>query len=101
MFTLRRKEVAGTKDFNRGHELYDQKRYYEAEKHYRRALRDSRAVLGKEHTHTLESKHWLACALERQKKYVEAEELYRQVVQGREKVVGREDVDTLTSKHSL
>ncbi|KAK5011660.1 hypothetical protein LTR28_009894 [Elasticomyces elasticus] len=58
-------------------------------------------VLGKEHEHTLWSKHWLGLVLYYQQKYAEAEEVLRQAVQGRENVVGKERAETLDSKHWL
>jgi hypothetical protein len=46
--------------YTEAQELYRQQRYIEAEELFRLAIQLQEKVLGKEHIHTLDSKHWLA-----------------------------------------
>jgi tetratricopeptide (TPR) repeat protein len=79
----------------------DQGRFMVAEELNRRALRDQRTILGKEHPETLASMSNLADILSRQGEYKEAEQIHRQTLELREKVLGKEHPHTLQSMNNL
>ncbi|KAL9030551.1 MAG: hypothetical protein Q9196_001339 [Gyalolechia fulgens] len=85
----------------RASDLYDQKRYPEAEPLFRQVVQEQEKALGKEHADTLWSKYWLAVTLYLQEQYPEAERLLRHIVLLREKILGKEHEETLWSKYWL
>ena len=100
MFLFKRRDKGG-KEYKRGREYLDQQKYAEAEQLLRQSAQQREKVLGAEHEDTLDSKQWLALALNEQQKYAEEEQLWRASAQQLEKVLGAEDENTLWSKYCL
>ena len=100
MSIINTKEEA-SKNFRIGKQLYQEKKYNNAERLLRQAAEGLENTLGKEYIDTISSKNWLGCALYQQKKYTAAEELLQQVAKEREKTLGKEHEDTLDTKQWL
>lgn len=76
-------------------------RYQSAEVAHRQVLEQRKAMLGKEHPHTLTSMNNVALALSDQGKSVEAEKMHRETLVLREKILGKEHPDTLMSMSDI
>ena len=82
-------------------DLYQQRRWPEAENMYREVLEARTRILGEEHRDTLVSRNNLASALAKQGRQHEAEEMFREVLEVMQKVLGEEHSDTLTIRNNL
>jgi CHAT domain-containing protein/tetratricopeptide (TPR) repeat protein len=80
-----------------GDALYNQDRFADAERHYRRAAAVREKLLGTYHADTAISINDLAISLRWQERYDEALPLYRKVLDIRERVLGQDHADTARS----
>jgi tetratricopeptide (TPR) repeat protein len=80
---------------------WDQGRYDETEKLYKKALEIRRRVLGEEHPDTLRSMGGMAVIYENKDRYDEAEKLHIKVLEIGRRVMGEEHPDTLRSMGNL
>ncbi len=95
------KPKPGEADFTRGKELYDEKKYAEAEIAFQKSAEKREKALGPLHVDTLRSVFKVAHTLYYQKRYPEAETLFRELILQQEATIGPEHYETLNSKYEL
>ena len=74
--------------------LYRQRKYAEAEEHFRKDLEARQRTLGDEHAETANAYRNVGVALEAQEKYAAAEPFYRKTLTIRSKALGEDHVET-------
>ncbi|KAF2251609.1 kinase-like protein [Trematosphaeria pertusa] len=87
----RRRSAIPEPDQVRGERYYNEGKYKDAERLFRRVAGTRKKERGRLHEATLYTQHWLACSLFGKKSYEEAEELARVLAQNREDTFGKED----------
>jgi TolA-binding protein len=80
-----------------GHSLYNEGRYTDAEKEFRKAAKEQETTLGPMHEDTLDSIYWLGHSLYKKGRYTDAEKEFRKALKGQETTLGPMHKDTLDS----